>query len=136
ALANLAGPDRLQRGDHARVLDHEGHELRGVAANGKELETRLPLHEVPKRRVRGDADAVAVLLLEHLADLEERLDVAPRADDHDDDVEARLRRDGVGRGYAPRLALPRRRDPLGGRAEGLGEISRVGRLLDGDAQAA
>lgn len=91
SLAHLAALERVKARHEPRVLDHEGHELGGIAANVEELEPVL-LDKRLKRGVGGDADAVAVGVAQRLAECDKGLDVAAGADNLDDNVEGRWRR--------------------------------------------
>lgn len=88
SLADLSALDGVEPRHEAWVLDHKGHELGRVAADAEELQAIL-LHKGLKRSMRGYANAVAVRLLEGLAEGHKRLDVAPRADNLDDDIQTR-----------------------------------------------
>lgn len=101
-LCNLAALQSIDTRHQAGVLDHEGHELSGVAPDAEELEAIL-LDERLKGRMGGDADSVAVCVLEDLAEGDKGLDVTSRANNLDDDVELR------GRGLT-RLATKTRGD--------------------------
>lgn len=90
-LAHLAALEGVKARHEPRILDHEGHELGGVAANVEELEAIL-LDKRLKRGVGGDADAVAVGVAQRLAEGDKGLDVAAGADNLDDNVECRRRR--------------------------------------------
>lgn len=91
ALAYFATLQRIKTRHQTRVLDHERHELGGVATNVEELEA-IVLDKLLKGSVGGDADAVAVGIAEGLAEGDKGLDVAAGADDLDDNVELRRRR--------------------------------------------
>ncbi len=90
ALGDLAALQGVQAGHEAGVLDHEGHQLGRVAADAEELQPVL-LDEALEGRVGGQPHAVAVRLLQHLAQRHERLHVAARAHDLDHHVEPRRR---------------------------------------------
>lgn len=82
---DVAAPETLQARDQARVADHVGHQLGGVAADGEELEAGVA-DKLVKDIVRCEAHSVAVFL-EFVAERDKGLDVASTADDLDDDVE-------------------------------------------------
>lgn len=88
SLAYFAGLECVKAWHESWVLDHEGHELGRVSPNTEELEPIL-LDKGLKCRVGGYANAVAVGFLEHFAKRNERLDVAARPDNLNDNVEPR-----------------------------------------------
>lgn len=88
------------------MLHHEGHELGGVATNTEEVEVIL-FHEGLKDGVGGNANAVTIGVPQYLAQGDERLDIATRADNLNDNVEA-------GRRLLARLTAEARRN-IGGR---------------------
>lgn len=106
SFGDLAALEGVDAGHEARVLDHEGHKLGGVASDVEELELIL-LDKGLKGRMSGDAHAVAVGIFEDLSQGDEGLDVTPRSNNLDDDIELR-------RGRLSRLATKARRD-VGGR---------------------
>lgn len=115
AAGDVAGAQAVDAGNEAGVLDHEGHELAGIAAEGKEFEA-VVLDERLEGGVGGDAHAVAVALAQHLAEGDEGLHVAAGADDLDQDVERRGVGGELGREVGGRLtgeiALGRDGGPL------------------------
>lgn len=80
--------ETLHVGDQPGVLDHVRHEYGGVASDRIESEAGLP-NKVLEHVMRCQTDTVA-MLLQFVAQSDERLDVAPAADDLDDDVELQV----------------------------------------------
>jgi hypothetical protein len=70
---NVAGPQRLHARQEARILDHESHELRRVAANTIKLEP-VAFYESFERRVRSKPHTMAVAP-EYFSESDEGLDV-------------------------------------------------------------
>ena len=77
---------RLHPWEETRVLNHKGHQLRGVATNFKELQS-IFLNKFLKRAVGCQADAVAILAFQLTAEGNEGLDISSRANDLDYHVE-------------------------------------------------
>jgi hypothetical protein len=72
--------------NQAWVLDHKGHQFGRIAANVEKFQTVL-LDELLECAVSGEADAMAILSPEDLAQRNERLNIASGPNDLDDDVE-------------------------------------------------
>lgn len=87
ASTDLTLANGLHGGDQTRVLDHESHKLGGVTADGEELQAAVLLDKLLEGRVGCYPHTMSVIILQDLADLDERLNVSTRADDHDDNVQ-------------------------------------------------
>ena len=74
SLGDFSALYGIKPGHEARVLDHEGHELCRITANIKELEA-IVFNKSLESRMRGDANPMAIRLLERLAKRNKRLDI-------------------------------------------------------------
>ena len=93
-LLYVARLQALHARDQPRVLDHVGHELSRVAANGIELETGLA-DKFVKDIVRSQTDAMPVPY-QLGAEGYEGLDVATASNNLDDDIEFEIDRQALG----------------------------------------
>jgi hypothetical protein len=91
ALRNLSAGDGIESGHQSRVLDHEGHQLRRVAADAEELEPVL-LDEFLKGGMRGNAHAMSVGVPQDLPEGHEWLYITSRSNNLYHDVELWRRR--------------------------------------------
>jgi len=91
AALDVAALEGVQAGHEARVLDHEGHQLGGIAADVEELEPVL-LDEGLEVGVGGNTHAVSVGVAEDLAQGNEGLNIASGPNDLDDHIQAWGRR--------------------------------------------
>ena len=84
-LGDLAALQSIEARHETGVFDHERHELGGVSADAEEFETVL-LDKLLEDGVGSDTDSVPISVLQNLAECHERLHVATRSYDLDDDV--------------------------------------------------
>lgn len=85
-LLDVTGAQALHARDEPRVLHHVRHQVRGIAADGEELQPRRA-HKVTEDAMRSDSHPVAVAE-ELAAEGDKGLDIAAASNHLDDDVEA------------------------------------------------
>jgi hypothetical protein len=83
---NVAASQCVEARHETRILDHERHELSGIAANAEELKSILD-NEVFEVRVCCETYSVAVCLLEHYAERNKWLHISSRSNYLYDDVQ-------------------------------------------------
>jgi hypothetical protein len=84
-LSNVACFQRVHSWYQTRILDHERHQFSGIATNFEELKA-IFLDELLERPMCRKADAVAIFVLQHTPQCNERLNVASRSNNMYDNI--------------------------------------------------
>lgn len=72
-------------------MNHERHEFFWIPTNVEELESIL-LYSLLEDRMCGNADSVTMFVVQNKAKSNERLDITPRSNDLDNNIQSRWSR--------------------------------------------